>query len=240
MRALILSGGKFHKEFCKRFIKNLGAYYFDLILCADKGLKYALELGLKIDYAIGDFDSFPIWKDPDLYEISDPSQHAQNDQISRGFKTQEGLKKINFIRLNAEKDTTDTHEAIALAVSKGADEIHLLAATGDRFDHSLANILLLKYFQELTLFLVDQKNKIRLLSPRTLCRISKKEQYADYISLIPISPRIEGVEITGCKYNIRNRTILLGDSIGISNEIIEDTACFSLKEGYALLIESRD
>lgn len=199
-----------------KFARNyISKEQFDFILCADRGLKYAQSLGITPDIVIGDFDS--------LGDIA-------------------LLKNANFeiIRLQCEKDASDTEEAISLATARGSGEIHLLGATGCRLDHSLANILLLKYFKDIPLFLVDAHNRMRLLSANQVCTIPQNEQYADFLSIIPISETLEGISITGCKYNLQEGFIRMGESLGISNEIVEEVAHISFKKGDALLIESKD
>lgn len=199
-----------------KFARNyISKENFDFILCADRGLKYAQALNLHPHIAIGDFDSL------------------KDDRL---------LKNANFeiVRLQCEKDATDTHEAISLAIEKGSKEIHLLGATGCRLDHSLSNIMLLRNFKEIPVFLIDAHNRMRLLHAGCLCRIKRNEQYGDFLSIVPISDTLQGISITGCKYNLHKAVMHMGESLGISNEIVEEYARISFQKGCALLIESKD
>ncbi|MCL5046484.1 MAG: thiamine diphosphokinase [Actinobacteria bacterium] len=92
----------------------------DWIICADGGAGHALKMGLSPDVLIGDFDSL----DGDIVE-----------EISRAG--------AEVLRVPTEKDQTDTQLALDLALSRGAREILVLGAIGDRLDHTMANILLL-------------------------------------------------------------------------------------------------
>ena len=53
-RALLISGGSLDREFAKRYLES---QRFDMVIAVDSGLKGALELGLSVDAAVGDFDS---------------------------------------------------------------------------------------------------------------------------------------------------------------------------------------
>ncbi|MBR6792489.1 MAG: thiamine diphosphokinase, partial [Ruminococcus sp.] len=92
----------------------------ELIICADRGLKYADEMGLVPDILIGDFDSY-------IDEV-----HFDGE----------------IIRTVPEKDDTDTIMAVRLAISRGVRRIILYGALGGRFDHSIANIQTLLFASE--------------------------------------------------------------------------------------------
>ena len=51
---------------------------------------------------------------------------------------------------------------------------------------------------------------------------------------------VEKITLTGFKYPLDHATLHSDDSLGVSNEITEDTAVIEFEEGIAILIESRD
>ena len=84
-------------------------------MSADKGYEYAKKAGAKPDLIVGDFDSY--------------SGNLPDD--------------CEVIKLNSHKDDTDLLHCIEVALSRGYDDFVILAATGGRFDHTLANVLFL-------------------------------------------------------------------------------------------------
>src|SRR5579885_1808739 len=93
----------------------------DLIIAADSGAATALQYGFTPAFVVGDLDSL----DPQLTQ-----QLRQSGS--------------EVLQAPIEKDETDTELAVQLAIEKGATEITLLGALGgQRFDHAIANILLL-------------------------------------------------------------------------------------------------
>ncbi len=108
----------------------------DMIVCADRGLKYVQELEITPNIIVGDFDSFT-GALPDNVEI---------------------------LRSPPEKDDTDTMLAVKTAIANGAEHIRIYGALGGRFDHTYANVQALKYIfmQGCTAVLEDSENMITL------------------------------------------------------------------------------
>ena len=57
-----------------------------------------------------------------------------------------------------------------------------------------------------------------------------------FFSLINITGTARGINITGAKFNLENAEINPEFQYGISNEVLDDFAEVSLKEGFLLLI----
>lgn len=221
---VILTGGYLNIRFAKEYMKTLS---YDKVFAVDKGLEYAEILGIMPDYIIGDFDTV----DKILLE-------SYEKQIA------EGKAHIHLDRHPAKKDATDTELAILKAIEEKADKITLLAASGGRIDHMLANLnlLLLTGKAGIECYLVDEANRVRLLdsSDHTSCIIQKKEQYGTYLSLIPITEFVEGLTITGVMYPLHKKKVYQGNSLTVSNQIVEKEASISLDKGKILIIESTD
>lgn len=214
-QALIVSGGTTELEFGREYIRQNP---MDLMIAADSGMKFFCQAGLKPDLIVGDFDS----ADADTLQF---------------FEKQEG---IEWLRLVPEKDDTDTEKAIWKAIEAGCDRIHILGATGSRLDHVLGNIELLGIGlkEQRELFIVDSHNRIRMIEHGLTMK--REEQYGDYISLIPFTPQVHGLTLKGMKYPLLDFTMVCYNSLGISNEIIEDTAEITLKDGVLLVLETKD
>ena len=58
--------------------------------------------------------------------------------------------------------------------------------------------------------------------------------------MIPFTEKIENLTLKGFKYPLENRTMVFGESLGISNEIVEETAEITFDRGILLVIEASD
>lgn len=182
---------------------------FNLILAADKGYSYAERLRLVPDIFVGDLDSF----------------FDENKIQSR-----------EIVRLRPEKDMTDTQEAIQIAIRHGADSILVLGALGGRIDHTLANIQLLKFGLDrgVKVALADKDNYITLIN--TPMRIPRQEGRC--LSLIPLT-KCEHVFARGVYYPLSDAVMDLGNSLGVSNEFIQEYAEIDPGNGLMLLMVCR-
>ena len=213
-KILIISGGMIEDAFLSDLIDREN---YSMVIAADHGLNAADRLNIKLDFIVGDFDS-----------VSEPILRKYQE-ISTPIKT-----------FPTEKDKTDTQIAIELALMHNAGEIHIVGATGTRLDHVLANIhlLLLPMHLKIDTFLLDPYNKIYLKNKSFT--IQKKNQFGEYISLLPFSDRVSGLTLTGFKYPLNHITYSTGSSLGISNEIKAEEALIQISEGILVVIESRD
>ncbi|MCM1106698.1 MAG: thiamine diphosphokinase [Blautia sp.] len=215
MKYLIVTGGEIPDEFAAKVVMMGG---FEVIMAADIGMEFLYRAKIQPDIIVGDFDS----ADPEILDY---------------FRSQE---QIDICMLPSEKDDTDTEFAIREAISRGAKEITILGATGTRLDHVLGNIALLGIGLEsdVRIELLDPHNRIRMIDkPFTL---RKDEQYGKYLSLISFSDQVTGVSITGVKYPLSDYTMGGFNSLGVSNEIVDEEAKISLTSGRLLVVESRD
>src|SRR5690606_12233205 len=117
--------------------------------------------------------------------------------------------------------------------------IALIGGLGTRFDHALANVHLLKLAHEHSAEarLIDEYNEIRLCTGE--CRLHQDTRFT-YVSLLPLTPVVRGVTLSGFQYPLRNATIQLGESVGISNHLLADTGVVKINEGQLLIIRSQD
>lgn len=211
MIVVIVTGGTIRDySFTEQYIKNKGEYF--LIAC-DKGLEHCEKMGLTPNIIIGDFDS------------ADPSVLEKYTQ-----------KGIEILRYPVMKDKTDTEIGLDKAKEMNAEKIFVFAGIGSRIDHTLANIQLLSKFENATL--VNENNQIKMLCDNSSVVIEKGKNY--YISLIPMTPKAEGVTAKGMAYPLENACMYMDSSLGISNYVTEDKAEISLKKGKLLVIKAKD
>lgn len=214
MKTLIVSGGNVEDKLLNEICSN---HKFDNIIASDKGLEMIDKRGMTPNYIIGDFDSI--------------DKKILNKYINN--------KDIEIKKLNPEKDYTDTHMALKLALEIKSREIIILGGIGTRIDHTIANIHILKEALEkgIECRIIDSRNEIQLINKRTILKIDKNYKY---ISLIPLTTKVEGVTLKGFKYPLSNAILEIGHSIGVSNEQFEDNAIIDLKAGILILIKSKD
>lgn len=216
---ILIAGGDLSEEFAGRYISDNPELKNAGIICVDRGLNHARHLGLFPDIIIGDFDSV--------------------DESELKWWKENG-KKSRFLCLNPEKDFTDTHTAILEAVKLKAEEILIFGAMGGRQDHFLANLnlLMLPMKQGIKASLLDPFNRIYLADHGF--ELEKKESYGKYISFIPFIGPVTNVTMEGFKYETEGITMDLGDSLGISNEIIKEKAVITFDNGVLIVAESKD
>lgn len=213
MNTLIITGGSINENFLREYLsKNT----FDKIIAVDKGLEMLNKLKIGPNYIIGDFDSV-------------------DSKILKQYEN----GNIPVTYLKPEKDYTDTHMALKLAIEKCSTNIVIIGAIGTRLDHTMANIHILKEALDkgIKAKLINESNEIMLINNE--CKI-EKNQYFKYVSIIPLTTKVTDITLKGFKYLLNHATLNIGESIGISNIQIKDTATIEIKEGIAILIFSKD
>lgn len=213
MVTLIISGGEIEENLLKSFIQR---QKIDNIIVADRGLEILNKINLTPNYIIGDFDSV-------------------NENILNEYTE----KNIEIVKLNPEKDYTDTHMALKLAIKLKSSQVYILGALGKRMDHAIANIHILKEALDnnIECKIIDKNNEIELITSGT--NEIKNSEYK-YVSLIPLTTEVTGITLKGFKYLLDNATLEIGHSIGVSNEIISDKAEIIIKTGFLIMIKSKD
>lgn len=180
------------------------------VIAADDGATTALAFGLTPDLVIGDLDSI---------------QPATLDELRR--------RNVPFETHPRDKNATDGQLAIERAVVFQPSELHLVGFLGGpRLDQALANVLLLTEI-DLPTVLLDAQNECRLL--RDASALSWSSEPDEVVSLIPITPRVEGVRTEGLRWPLSGETLFLGDTRGISNEPGEARARVSIQAGRLLV-----
>ncbi len=186
----------------------------DRIFCADGGTAHALALGLTPEAIIGDLDSLS----PDLI--------AQMEAAG-----------IAIYRHPVRKDQTDLELALQLAAAEQPDEILLVTALGGRLDQMLANIFLLTRpeYDSVQLTLVDGPQWARVLRPHQTLTVTG--QPGDTLSLVPLTPTVEQVNLTGVEWPLMGATLTFGSTWSISNALTASQATIQIGEGLVLVVQ---
>ena len=158
-----------------------------------------------------------------------------------GKKYLENLKDTEIIRLQPEKDDTDTQSTLNLAIAKGSENILILGATGGRIDHLIGNLglLTLGKLKGVSVAIADAQNYICLVKSGTI--LSKAGQFGKYVSFFSAGEAVEGLTLKGFKYPLNNFCLTTADSgLTVSNEIRDDTAQITYDRGSLMMVMSRD
>ncbi len=177
-------------------------------IAADSGMMHAAALRIIPELWVGDFDS------------SGSELVVQYRDVPRQ----------NF---PAEKDMTDGAIAVAEAIARGASEIILLGGLGGQTDHTAG--------------LLGQSLQIARDGLRCLVTSGHEEAYpllartqvldlpaATRLSLIPFAD-IQGLDLGGVKWPLKNRAVPLGSTLTLSN-IATGPVTVSLRSGHGVAI----
>ena len=211
MRVVIFAGGAYRSGTTSQ--KALASA--DIVIAADSGAETALRLGHVPAYIVGDFDSL----DAQLVE-------------------QLRVRGSHIISAAVEKDETDTELAVQLAIEQGATHITLLGALGgDRFDHTIANVLLLAGFDTVPIQIIDGPSTCWLL--RGPGRTAIEGHAGDLLSLLPLTGDATGIHTQGLYYPLNGETLRFGKPRGVSNMLTGEQAGVSLENGMLLVIHTQ-
>ena len=210
-RALIFAGGVLGARALRTIRPD------DFRIGVDSGALFLLKSGFPPHLAIGDFDSVTEEEKEAIRAAA--AEYRDCDPVA--------------------KDLTDSEMAVREALRRGFERIVLWGAIGSRFDHSLANVHLLKQAHDAgsELIVADENNDIRLCADRV--RIDAEDGFK-YVSLLPLTPEVRGVTLEGFRYPLRNAVLKLGWSLGVSNELERVSGTITVGEGLLLVIRSRD
>ena len=181
----------------------------DYIVFCDSGLKHLDALQVRPGLIMGDFDSHD---NPNL--------------------------DVETIVLPCEKDDTDTVFAVKEAIRRGYEDVLLIGVVGARLDHTLGNVYILEYLDNLDKkgFIIDNYSEMEFVSRQTA--------YIDdsfrFFSLLNITGIANGITVKNAKYPLKDAEITCGYQYGVSNEVLPGMrAEVTVKEGKLLLIKDR-
>ncbi|PKL00125.1 MAG: thiamine diphosphokinase [Tenericutes bacterium HGW-Tenericutes-1] len=180
------------KVFCGPNNYKLSNLYFEeaneILVGVDSGLEYLIDHHMRIDFAIGDFDSIK-------------TEYLEKIQV----------QAKDLVRLDKEKNMTDLAYAIDYLYNHiDYESIEVYGGIGGRVDHLLANINLLKRYD---LKFVDNHNKIFTLKKGTY-HIDNTHHYISFYAI----EDVYNFSIKGFKYELENYYLNSSDSICVSNE----------------------
>ncbi|MBU1144838.1 MAG: thiamine diphosphokinase [Firmicutes bacterium] len=180
------------KIFCGPNNYHFQKLYFEeaneFIVGVDSGLQYLIENNVRIDLAVGDFDS-----------------------LNSTYMLEVKKRSLNLIELKKEKDMTDLAFTLDyLYNNMDYDEVEVYGGIGGRIDHLLANLNLLKRYN---ITLKDDHHYISVLKKGK----HSIENYHHFISFFALED-CYNLSLKDFKFEIDNYYLSTSDSLCVSNE----------------------
>jgi thiamine pyrophosphokinase len=182
-----------------------------MVIAADRGAQYCLEAGVTPDLVVGDMDSLP------------RALYRRIEAAGIPMKVHPPMK-----------DETDTRLALDEAIALGARKVEIIAATGDRFDHTLANVHLLyaAHILKVDACLSSPRFRIFLVEGEATLAGAR----GGTVSFLPLTMEARGVTLTGFRWPLADALMKVGDPYGVSNIATEDDARITVKEGVLIAV----
>ena len=141
----------------------------------------------------------------------------------------------------ASKDESDTELAVREALSRGSRQIWIVGAMGgERLEHAVANLLLLSLpeLAGVDARIVDGSSELRVIGHDGPASAEIDGVVGDYVSLLALSDRVEGVTTRDLVYPLTGATLTQGPARGLSNELAAPSASVTTKRGRLAVIHT--
>lgn len=207
--ALIIANG----AACSKELMDQLLEWSPLVIVLDSAITRVIELGIKVDVLLGDFDR---GFDPEYYK-----------------ELQYPLEIVH----TPDQEKTDLEKAFDYLIGRGIPAVNVIWATGRRADHTITNITnIVRFRDQLKIVILDDNSRIFLLP----YKFEKWYTASTPISLIPIG-KVEGISTKNLKYPLHDESLIIGYRTGSSNEVEQDgIVVIEHKEGDLLMMECFD
>ena len=179
---------------------------YDFVIAADGGSRFLDMLNIEPDLFVGDLDS------------SDAPP-----------------ENCFAIKLNREKDETDTALAVREGLARGYREFKIYGGLGGRLDHSIANIQLIAELstRQVKASLIGDGVTITAVTDGSVKLPTKKR---GTVSVFCHTDTAENVTIKGLKYPLEGAKLTNLNALGVSNEFTGKPASVSVGTGTLIVI----
>jgi len=207
--ALIIANG----EACSKELMGQLLEWSPTVIVLDSAIDRVLELGIKVDVLLGDFD--------------------------RGLDA-EKYREMQYpieIVYTPDQEKTDLEKAFDFLIDRNIPAVNVIWATGRRADHTITNVTnIVRFRDKLKIVILDDYSKIFLLPQK----FEKWYPAQTPISLIPIG-KVSGIRTTNLKYPLNDEELHIGYRTGSSNEVLNDgIVVIEHREGDLLMMECSD
>ncbi|QGG95120.1 thiamine diphosphokinase [Actinomarinicola tropica] len=183
-----------------------------LVVAADSGVDQAHRLGLRVDVAVGDFDS------------------VTPDGLARAVEAGSVVE-----RHPARKAHTDLELALDAVAVRDLVRVDVAGGDGGRLDHLLANALVMASDRfaglDVTAHGGDGARLHVVRRRRTL-----SGDPGEYVTLLAVHGPADGVRTEGLLYPLHGERLEPGSSRGVSNELVGRAGVVELDVGVLLVV----
>jgi len=207
--ALLIANG----EACTRELLDQLLEWSPYVVVLDGALERVLNLGIKFDVILGDFDVY------------------NQDEIA------------NMVQPNTEviympdQEKTDLEKGLEFLISKKFAAVNIVWATGKRSDHYINNIdTLARYKDQINLVMLDNYSKIYPINSG----FKKHFLEQSNVSLIPLN-KVENLKTSNLVWNLKNETLEYPYRTSSSNKVLATGIVeISFNSGVLLIMECVD
>jgi thiamine pyrophosphokinase len=207
--ALIIANG----ESCSMELVGQLLEWTPTVIVLDGALERVLDLGIKVDVWLGDFD------------------RALNIE---GFD----VNNYPFIRVfTPHQDKTDLEKAFDYLLQEGHHAVNVVWATGKRMDHTLNNLhSMVRYSEQLKIVMIDDHSVIYPLPHH----FEKWYPAHTPLSIMPLGEAF-GIKSTGLLYELNHERLALGSQTSSSNESkMDGLVKITYESGSLVMMECHD
>ncbi len=206
-RAVIIAGGSAPSPGELTTVLEPGT----LVIAADSGLDTAIQLGISVDVAIGDFDS------------------VSADALAAARRS--GIEVREY---PADKDATDLELALELCLTAGIAQVTLIGAGGGRLDHELANVQLFASHRwaPMSITVVDDRARMFVVHDERNLPVGP----GALVTLLAMGGPARGVTTRGLAWPLSDATLAPGSTRGVSNVAVSPTPSVEVDSGVILAI----
>ncbi len=193
-------------------IEDLSSFLFEedsVIVGIDRGAYLLASKGIRMDEAVGDFDSV---------------NEEELELIKKFAKT--------ITKLNPIKDDSDTAHAYNEYKDKMNEIVIVGGIKGKRIEHFLANLSMV--IENTKASIIDDDSKIYSLPARQNEYVFREDGYYSFFPLARST-----ITISGFKYCLDHRTLNKFDPLGLSNELNGSVGTLLISKGKILVIETK-
>lgn len=186
----------------------------DRVVAADGGAAAITTAGGVCDVIVGDGDS--------LGAAGFAQARAANPDVE-------------IHRFPTAKDATDAELALRTALEADPQRIIVVGAFGGaRLDHELATVMLLanSSWRDRDVVLADGRREIRLVTDRA----EVHGRAGDIVTLLALDGPARNIHSHGLAYELGGRSLEVGTSLGVSNELTGSSATLEVGSGMLLLV----
>lgn len=207
--ALIIANG----ESCSNELIGQLLEWSPFIVVLDGALDRVLQLGIKFDVVLGDFD------------------HQSLDEVRDRIPPD---TKIEYV---PDQEKTDLEKGIEFLIQRNFKAVNIIWATGKRSDHYINNIAILaRYHQQINQVMIDNHSRIYPISSGFKKYFAEKEN----LSLIPLN-KVSNIVTENLVWNLSGQDLEYPYNTSSSNKVLSSgIVSISFDSGFLLLMECID